>query len=91
MQYQLQYYSNWLENEAERWIVSQEALDTYRAQVREHPLDPHAESPYTGETGSAVHEIVMEACQQYANDQISIDMFLETISSRMKMIYWENQ
>jgi hypothetical protein len=87
----LQYYEDWLEDEGNRWLIHQETIDAYRQTLENAPLNLHAESPYVCDEGTTPYAVVMDACRKYAQGQLSLDGFLDEISSKMKMVYLEDQ
>ena len=89
--YRLQYYEQWLNDENNRWLIRQDTIDAFRQSIENAPLNLHAESPYICDEGTLPFTVVMNLCGQYAEGQLSLDDFLITLSSKMKMIYLEEQ
>lgn len=90
-EYELEECNDWLEDESNRWIVSPQAIDSYWEMLSSAPLNLHTNSPYITYPGTAAYQVIDEACAKYASGNLTLDAFLQEVSSRMQMIYWENQ
>ena len=91
MDYRVQYYKEWLDNEDNQWLIKGETIDAFRKAVQDAPINVHAESPYVCDEGTSSFEIVTQACAKYADGYLTLDTFLKEISSKMRMIYLEER
>ncbi len=89
-----QYYVDWLANEDNRYVVSERIIREYRNMIEQYPLNFSEKSPYIGSNYNGVSDAVAvleSACERYAAGNLTLDAFLQEVTSKVKMIYAENQ
>lgn len=91
LQVQLDYYNELIANqEREKWVVTQETIDTYRAAVEKYPLEINMQSPYSRSDGG-LSEVIAQMSSRLAEGQITLDEALKTIAERAEMMYLEDR
>lgn len=91
---QYKFYDDWLSNDEGRWLVHEKEIRAYRDMLNQSPLSFSSKSPYIGTNYNGVSDTVAvleSACERYAEDSITLDAFLQEVTSKVKMIYMENQ
>lgn len=86
-----QYYVDWLADENKRYSISEATIRNYRDMIAQYPLSFSSKSPYVSVSGSDTLDVLESACERYAEDSITLDAFLQEVTSKVKMIYMENQ
>lgn len=86
----VRYYEDWQADESNRWVVSEEAIRAYRAQIEKQPLNLHTASPYLYALTEGESSFVNRLCGQYAAGRVTLDVLLQKLSARLQMITLEN-
>lgn len=86
----VRYYEDWQADESNRWVVSEEAIRAYRAQIEKQPLNLHTASPYLYALTESESNFVNRLCGQYAAGRVTLDVLLQKLSARLQMITLEN-
>ena len=91
MMHRVEYINEWLNDENQQWEIHQDDIDAYRQTMKEYPFKFHTQTPYICAYGSSAYEVLYDACERYAQGNLTLDAFLNEVSSRMWMIYQEAQ
>lgn len=75
--------------ENERWMISAETIKTQR-EMMQH-LHLHTDLLFTVSPGSRAEQMLSQLCKRYVEGNISIDMLLRELESKLNMMKMENQ
>lgn len=87
---QIAYYKEWLSRDDLRYTLSAGTIAAYRAQVAEHPLNLHVDSPYVS-LSTLASDFIEASCQQYAAGQLTMEAMLRQIMEKVEMIRAESE
>lgn len=93
LEYKLQYYTDWLADDTNQWLISGEIISAYRTSLKKEPYDAHVDSLYVSTTTTEAGNFIKSACEKYASfgRDDSVDALIEEIMSKLKMIYMESR
>lgn len=93
LEYELQYYMDWLNDDASQWLISEGAIRVFRASLEKEPYDAHVDSLYVSTTATEAGSFIKSACEKYAASEgrSSVDSLIKEIMSKIKMIYMESR
>lgn len=94
LEVQYKFYDDWLSSDEGRWLISEKSIREYRDMIEQYPLSFSEKSPYIGSNYNGVSDAVAvleSACERYAAGNLTLDSFLQEVTSKIKMIYAENQ
>ncbi len=88
--YQLEYYTKYLEDqENQRWMISENTITETRQLLEKVNL--HVSSFYLGSNGTSAYDVIAELCTRYCGGNLSMDAFLNELTNKITMMQLESK